>query len=251
MSDFPAPSPPEIIAHRGYSAAAPENTLAALRAALEAGADAVEFDVRTAGDGTPVLFHDATLGRTSTGEGPVASRTLEELRALDAGAWFSESFAGEPIPTLAEALALVSGEVEHVYPEVKGYRELADVDRILEIARAASAPERTVFISMDWGALERIARRDPAVGIGYIVEEAERFDGALERAAGDARAIVDLKAGLALEDPELVSRARERAVEVAVWTVDDPIFAERLVASGVSRITTNQVQRLQEWRRGL
>ncbi|NIP61125.1 MAG: hypothetical protein GWM92_21880, partial [Gemmatimonadetes bacterium] len=140
---------------------------------------------------------------------------------------------------------------EHIYPEVKGYRELEDVDRILEIARAASPAERTVFISMDWIALERIARRDPAVGIGYIVEEAERFDGALERAAGDARAIVDLEAGLALEDPELVSRARGRGVEVAVWTVDDPIHAHRLVGAGVSRITTNQVERLLEWSRGL
>lgn len=250
MSGARIPGPPEIIAHRGYSAAAPENTLAALREALDAGADAVEFDVRCAGDGTPVLFHDRDLERTSDGRGPVEEHGLEELRALDAGSWFSDAFTGEPIPTLAEALELAGGRAGRVYPEVKGYRGLEDVDRMLEIVRAAYPVAPVVFISMDWTALERIAEGDPAVGIGYIVEEAARFAGALERAADDPRAIVDLKAGLALEDPELVARARERGVEVAVWTVDDPMFADRLVKSGVSRITTNQVQRLLEWRRG-
>ena len=78
----------EIIAHRGYSAVAPENTLAAVERALEAGADAVEWDVHVAACGTPVLIHDASLGRTTNGFGPVRRRSLSQLQALDAGSWF-------------------------------------------------------------------------------------------------------------------------------------------------------------------
>jgi glycerophosphoryl diester phosphodiesterase len=79
----------EIIAHRGYSGRAPENTLAALEAAVAAGADAVEFDLHTAACGTPVLFHDGMLSRTTNGVGPVRRRTLEQLKTLDAGKWFA------------------------------------------------------------------------------------------------------------------------------------------------------------------
>ena len=74
----------EVIAHRGYSSRAPENTLAAIDLAIEAGADAIEFDVHTAGDGNPVLFHDPMLGRTTNGVGPVRRRTIEQLKNLDA-----------------------------------------------------------------------------------------------------------------------------------------------------------------------
>lgn len=251
MTEAGPTAEPEIIAHRGYSSAAPENTLAALRAAIEAGAPAVEFDLRTAADGTPVLFHDARLGRTTTGAGPVWRRTVEELRSLDAGSWFSAEFVGERIPTLAEALELLDRRVDRIYPEVKGYGELAEVERMLEIVRSAGLLDRTVFISMDWGALDRIAGADPTVGIGYIVDDEERFQEALERASGDGRAILDLKAKIALDDPTRVAAARDRGVEVAVWTVDAPADAERLVGAGVTRITTNRVERLLAWRSGI
>ena len=127
----------EIIAHRGFSAAAPENTLSALEAALEAGADAVEFDLHTAACGTPVLFHDAMLSRTTNGVGPLRRRTLEQLKALDAGRWFSPAFAGERIPSFAEALERLRGRVGRVYAEMKGFRELEDLDRMVHIARDA------------------------------------------------------------------------------------------------------------------
>jgi len=97
---------PPIIGHRGAAALAPENTLASFRAAAALGCRMVEFDVRLSADGVPVVFHDATLDRTTDGAGPVAARTLTDLKRLDSGRWFSPAFAGEPIPTLAETLAL-------------------------------------------------------------------------------------------------------------------------------------------------
>ncbi len=238
----------EIIAHRGYSAVAPENTIAAVERALVAGADAVEWDVHVASCGTPVLFHDVSLGRTTNGFGPVRRRSLVQLQSLDAGSWFDPAFAGERIPSLAEALEHVKGRVGRIYTEVKGYRELEDLDRIARIVRDADLAYDTVFISMDWGILDRIAGQDPTVGIGYVVERRDRWEEALEKATPLRRAILSVDARLVLAEPALIEQARSRAIDVAVWTVDEPDDAERLRQAGVRRITTNQVTRLLVWR---
>jgi glycerophosphoryl diester phosphodiesterase len=99
----------EVSAHRGAVKFAPENTLAAIDKAIELGADIVEMDIRETKDGVLVIHHDSTLGRTNDGSGSVSSKTLEELKRLDAGSWFDENFAGERIPTLKEALATLQG----------------------------------------------------------------------------------------------------------------------------------------------
>ena len=101
---------PRVIGHRGAAASAPENTLAGLRRAAALGVRWVEFDVKLTACGQPVLMHDDTLERTTNGFGRVAETTLEELRRLDAGSWFDPAFAGERVPTFAEALAL-AGEL--------------------------------------------------------------------------------------------------------------------------------------------
>jgi glycerophosphoryl diester phosphodiesterase len=98
------PDRPVVIAHRGASAIAPENTLAAIQAAADLGAVAVEFDVHASKDGGIVVMHDNTLARTTNGRGRVAHRTVQELQQLDAGSWFSPDFASEVVPTLYEAL---------------------------------------------------------------------------------------------------------------------------------------------------
>ena len=241
-------SAPEIIAHRGYSARSPENTLVAIERAIAAGADAIEWDVHVAACGTPVLFHDVNLSRTSNGVGPIRRRTLAQLRALDAGRWFGPEFAGEKIPSLAEALELTRGRVQRVYTEVKGFRELEDLDRMVDIVRKAERIADHVFISLDWAILDRLAGRDSSVGIGYIVDRTECFDEALRHAASDGRSLVDLDHTLVLERPELARRAMEQGVTVTVWTVNDPEEADRLSAAGVTRFTTDQVEALRAWR---
>ena len=95
---------PPVTSHRGARGHAPENTMAGMRKAVELGARWIEFDVKLTADDEPVLFHDDTVNRTTDGKGPVARMTLEEIRKLDAGRWFSPDFAGEPVPTLAEAM---------------------------------------------------------------------------------------------------------------------------------------------------
>lgn len=244
------PADAEIIAHRGFSAVAPENTLAALAAAWDAGADAVEFDIHTAACGTPVLFHDDMLSRTTNGVGPLKRRTLAQLKRLDAGSWFGDGFAEERIPTLAEALEACADRPGPIYAEVKGFRELEDLDRMVRIATEADLLDRTVFIAMNWTLLDRMRSQEPALRIGYIVDDADEVGEALVRARGDERALVDLRASLLLEDDLLAARFHAAGIPMAVWTVDSTSEADALVAQRVGRITTNEVAALLGWKRG-
>ena len=98
---------PPVIGHRGAAGHAPENTLAGLRKARDLGVGCVEFDVMLSADGTPFLFHDETLDRTTDGTGPLAGRRWDDIRSLDAGSWFGPGFAGEPVPSLHQALAVL------------------------------------------------------------------------------------------------------------------------------------------------
>ena len=245
---FAFSGPVEIIAHRGYSARAPENTLVAIETAIAAGADAVEFDLHVTADGVPVLFHDELLERTSDGSGPLRRVAYSELSKLDAGSWFGPHFTGEPIPRFVDALHRLSGRVGRVYPEVKHYGRRDDLDVMVEAVRAADLVASTVFISMDWSALGSMRGVHLDVNVGYVVERVERAHAAIERAAGDAHALVDFDARILLTDPSLAELAHRRGVELAVWTVDDRVTAAQLFHLGVRRITTNRVSDLLAWK---
>ena len=241
----------QIIAHRGYSANAPENTLAAFGAAVEAGVEAVEFDVRTAACGTPVLFHDPMLGRTTNGVGPLKRRPLGQLKVLDAGSWFGPQFAGEPIPTLEESLAFLSGNVTQVYQDIKGYREMEDLDRMVEITRNVGMAEATVFLSSDWVILNRLRQVAPEIRRAYLTGEPATLSNALDRAVVDDGSMMSVEIGLALDYPESIREAVDAEVELVTWTVDDPEQAEQARAAGIYRITTNKVEELLGWRSSL
>lgn len=249
MSPGPADAV-EIIAHRGFSARAPENTLASLRAAIEAGADAVELDLHVAACGTPVLFHDAMLSRTTNGAGPLRRLTFAELRLLDAGAWFSADFSGERIPSFAEALDLLGGTAARVYAEVKGYRGPHDLEHMVGLVEDAGMRDAVVFISLDWTILERLRGRDRGLAIGYVVDEEGEVEEALQRATGDPHALLDFRHDLLTDDPSIAARCRDGGIDTAVWTVDDPEQAERILALGTRRVTTNRVEELLAWKAG-
>ena len=237
----------EIIGHRGYASRAPENTLVSLEAALRAGARAVEFDVHVASCGTPVVIHDETLDRTTDGEGPVLRQTVEQLRTLDAGSWFDPGCAGVRIPTLADALDHVASRAHHIYPEVKGIREPADVDGMVAIVRDREMSNRTTFISIDWSILERVRARDAAIRVGFIVVTADLFGEALSLAAADPVAVLDLNHEIVLDDPSVVQRAKDKGVGVVTWTVNELDEATLLLRAGVTGFTTDHVDRLLAW----
>jgi glycerophosphoryl diester phosphodiesterase len=133
----------EIIGHMGSCADRPENTLAGVRRAIEAGAHAAEVDVRTTKDGALVCMHDADVGRTTDGKGPVAGLTLEQLKRLDAGARFSPKFKGERVPTFREVLQTAKGKIG-VMIDLKEDGD-AYIERIAAEVREHGEPKRTVL----------------------------------------------------------------------------------------------------------
>jgi glycerophosphoryl diester phosphodiesterase len=241
----------QVIAHRGFSARAPENTLAALELAMDVGADAVEFDLQTAACGTPVLIHDPLLGRTSNGVGPVQRRPLSQLKALDAGSWFSPEFRGETIPTQAEALAALHGRVDRVYQDIKGYREIEDLDRMVAITRDQGMAEATVFTSSDWTVMNRLREVAPEIQRAYLVEDASRVTEALARAAGDEGSLLNVDVKLLLSHADLRREIRRTGVGVMAWTVNEEDLASRALEAGASRIFTDEVVRLLAWKEGM
>ncbi len=161
--------PVMVIAHRGFSGEAPENTLAAFRKAIEVGSDMLELDVQLSKDKEVVVIHDETLERATNGQGKVADFTLKELKKLDAGFRFGPQFSGERIPTLKEVLELAkdgywSISKSRIHPKVN--IQLAEIaDRALQEVKKAKMLNQVIFSSFNPVALERIkARSSPAPG---------------------------------------------------------------------------------------
>ena len=169
-----------LYAHRGASAEAPENTLAAFRRALEVGADGIELDVHLSADGVPVVIHDDTLERTTDGSGPVAAQSRAGLARLDAGAWFAPEFSGEELPTLQATLLLLAGRLR-LNLEVKAARAGMAVFDLLRHFPQADA----VISSFDYGLLARLRRSAPELPLA-VLQDAGDWHRALVRAGGPA-----------------------------------------------------------------
>lgn len=153
---------PFISAHRGYSSDYPENTLPALQAALDAGANVAEIDVRLTKDKKLVLMHDAKVDRTTDGSGPITDFTLEEVQKLDAGRWFDRKFAGVRVPTLDEVLAWSKGRLG-ILIELKNYpeRDPVFVDELIATVRRHDAAGFAFPAGFDHATLAEIHRRQP------------------------------------------------------------------------------------------
>lgn len=161
-----APDRVRVIAHRGASSDAPENTMAAFERALELGADGFEFDVQLTSDGHPVVVHDTMLDRTTNGTGPVFHASLAEVRSLDAGSWFGPDFAGERVPTLEEVLALPAAIFEL---ETKAWGRPA-LDAVLAAVDRAGVFERVKFTGWNHALLCRLKAERPAATVGLFAQ---------------------------------------------------------------------------------
>ena len=242
----------EIIAHRGFSARAPENTIAAMELALRYGATALEFDIHATRDGVPVVIHDATLERTTNGQGRIAHKTNDELRALDAGSWFSPLYIDERIPTLDDVLRFTFNRANRLYIELKpGGFTAAQLEVVAERLVHYEFVERSVLMSFDWGLLDDLRALPPPFTLAFLADDEATFLLALDRAAADGKALVDCNYRILLANPALAERAHQMGIELAVYTVNDTVPAEALVKQGVRRLTTNEVERLLKWARGV
>ena len=220
-----------LYGHRGASAEAPENTLAAFRAALAAGADGVELDIHLSADGVPVVMHDATLERTTDGCGAVGDWPAADLAGLDAGSWFAPDFKGEPVPTLGEALALLGGRLR-VNIEIK---DAAAALATLEVLGEFPAAD-VILSSFDRTALQALRRADARIPLAVLSDEPGWHR--LLRVAKELRAsALHLRADLVSRP--LLTAARTAGLPVLVWTVDEPGQARSLVRAGVAGLFAN------------
>jgi glycerophosphoryl diester phosphodiesterase len=228
---------PLVIAHRGASGTRPENTLAAFRRAEELGAAMVELDVQLTRDGHVVVIHDLLLDRTTDGAGCVGDRSLQELRALDAGRWFAPAFAGERIPLLADVLDAVSlaVNVELKAPVAEGLEA-----RALAVVEEADAMERVVFSSFDPRALDRLRALSSAATIG-VLWEADPIPMALRVAERVGARALHVRKDTATV--ETISQARAAGLETRVWTVNAREEFDLLASRGADAVFTDFPER--------
>jgi len=238
------PAKLELIAHRGASADAPENTLPAIKLAFEQQADTCEIDVWISKDGKPMVIHDSDTKRVADLAKKVSEQTLAELQQLDVGRWKDARFEGTRIPTLEEALAAIPPG-KRVFVEIK-----CGPDGVPAIVRAvqqsALKPEQPLYIGFSAAVLTRVKQEHPEARTLWIVslkEDKEKPPLKLADLIAKAR---ELKAeGLNLSaspriDAEFVKQVRDGGLKLYVWTVDDPKVARPLQALGVDGITTNR-----------
>lgn len=235
-----SPPRPRNIGHRGARGLAPENTVAGMRAAIQAGADGVEFDVQRTADGHLVVFHDDDLRRICGVSGRVVTSTLAQLRELDAGRHFGPQFVGEPIPTLDEVIEALPA---HCFVNIEAKRFTFASDGleagIVDAVRRHGLLERCVVSSFNPVLLWRLSRMAPEIPLGLLY--APDLPPGLNR--GWPRRFLRLAALHPHHEqvtPALVQEARRRGWQVNTWTVNDPAEMQRLIALGVDGIITDR-----------
>ena len=228
---------PIVVGHRGAMAYAPENTLASFEEALRRGADVIECDVHLTADGVPVVIHDETLDRTTDGRGPVSGATVAELRALDAGSWFGDAFAGARIPTLDDVLEWAKPRVP-VAVELKGIPHPAPglVERTVDALRRHGMVERAILIAFDHPILARAGVLEPRVARGALYACRPLDAPALARAVGaDA-----LLPHWSFVSPHDVAAAHAAGLSLQPWETGDAEIIAALLALGVDGIASNR-----------
>jgi glycerophosphoryl diester phosphodiesterase len=236
------PLPPVVIAHRGASADAPENTLPAFRLAWAAGTTWVEADVQPTADAVPVLLHDDTVDRTTDGSGAVRELTAARLADLDAGSWKGAPPTG--VPTLAALVAELTAD-RRLLLEIKGAHTREQVAAELEILHTAAALDRTLVQSFELDALAHVRALLPDEPVGLLVEHLHDDPVAV---CADLHAIAynpDVHA--LLDRPALVGTLHTAGIAVMPYTSDDPAQWAELTRLGVDGIITNRPAELLSW----
>jgi glycerophosphoryl diester phosphodiesterase len=220
------------IAHRGASSYAPENTFAAFDLAIEMGARHLELDVHFSSDGHLVVIHDDTVDRTTDGSGPVTSRSLAALTALDAGAWFDPRFKGERIPTLGAVLERYWGA--HLHVELKGH-SAGLAQRAVDMIRSSGIATNVTITSFQKAKLEETRAYAPELPTGWLVGEVSDAVVAQARAMG----LTQLCPRAGAVTPELVSRLHAEGLVVRAWGVATADLMRQVMTAGADGMTVN------------
>jgi glycerophosphoryl diester phosphodiesterase len=224
-----------VIAHRGASGHAPENTLAAFRKAVALGASFIETDLQLSRDSRFVAIHDDTVNRTTNGQGAVHDLTLAELRRLDAGSWFGSEFAGERIPTIEEILEFAKKNDVVFYLELKPGGSWGGEHALIGALRESGEIPRTVVISFDAAIIDAVRKIEPTLMTGLL------YDGHLEKPIERALEVGARQLAVRgdLVSPWILSEARKKDLQVVCWTVNHPAHMRLLMTAGVDGIMSD------------
>jgi len=221
-----------VVAHRGAAGRAPENTLAAMRAAIEDGTDWLELDVQESADGKVVVMHDSDFMKLAGVDLKVWDGSLAEIRDIDIGSWFDPAFAEERVPTLAEVLELARGKARVVI-ELKYYGHDQQLEqRVIDIVEQLDMANEVAIMSLKYAGIQKIRALRPNWAIGLLSATAI---GNLADLDVDFLAVAT---GLAT--PGFVRRSQEQGKQVFVWTVNDAVSLSRMMSLGVDGIITDE-----------
>lgn len=226
----------EIIAHRGASLSAPENTLSAIEKAIEQGAEGIEFDVQMSLDGVPVLMHDTTLGRTTNdlANRRVDQLSLAELKSLDAGSWFSEDFKGEPVPTLEEVLKLIDGRAM-AYIDLKARGELFNQE-VVRLIESLELERKSVVMSFSYQQLVEIKNLNEDIQTLLLIST---FFGDIDALIRDD--VIDnfaFRTFVIANNPDYVRQVQQAGKRVYVWTLEETTQHQQFIEYDVDGLIT-------------
>jgi glycerophosphoryl diester phosphodiesterase len=229
-----------LIAHRGASGHAPENTLAAFKKAVTLGATFIETDLQLTRDARLVAIHDETVNRTTNGKGAVHDMTLADLRRLDAGSWFGSEYAGERVPTLEEILGFAKKYDVVFYLEMKPGGSWGGEHALISALRESGEIARTVVISFDASILSTVRKIEPTLMTALL------YDGQLEKPLDQALEVGARQLAIRgdLVSPWLLTAARKKDLQVVCWTINHSAHMRLLMAAGVDGIMSDYPDRL-------
>ena len=229
---------PLIYAHRGASAYAPENTMAAFYEAEKRGADGIELDVQMTKDGVLVVLHDEDVARTSNGRGLAREMTLSQLRELDFGSWFGPAWAGEKIPTLWQVLEFLQGNRLRQNIELKTCSAWYDPEltrRTVAMVQQSGLKDRVIFSSFEHRCLLDAKEMDPSIPAGLLYVGNLIGPGRYARSLG-MEYIHPCWDNL---DEKGVADCRENGIEIHPWTINDAVSRDAMLRVGAEHLITN------------
>ncbi|GAB2971736.1 glycerophosphodiester phosphodiesterase [Actinotalea caeni] len=238
-----------IVAHRGNSAIAPQNTMAAFEAAWRAGADYFELDIQVTSDGEAAVIHNSTLDETTTGTGRVAEHTAAEVAALDAGSWFSPVYAGERVPLLADVIEFLRTHPEiGLVLEIKGDWPTEPLSRVLDGVSQPFLEGRLIVESFSLTTMATARDVAPQLRRELLIDEvpADLLGLLAELDVSGCNP----NGRRLLEDPELLGTLQRAGHTVIPWTLNHPEEWALALDAGVDGIVTDRPDRLAGWLSG-
>jgi len=233
-----------VISHRGGLESAPENTIPAFEQAIARGS-VLETDIQLTADNVPVLMHDWTIDRTTTGSGPVWEHTYEELSRLDAGSWYSSDFAGVRVPTLEELLDLMQPHGTWAMLELKGSWTVEQCELVTDLIESYGVANRVILASFDLVTLQALSVAANDIPRLLIAREVNGDPAVLAKLSGAVGIVTSDR--FISSRPDVVGRIQKAGLGVMVYTVNTETAWERAVKLGLDGIITDRPNEFGSW----